>query len=174
MRTDETDGPVLVGVIARAHGLGGEVVVDVYSDAPERFAPGMSMTARPPSGTPRTVKVASVRPFNDRLLVRFEGCSTKDDTQTLHGAELTIAKEDAAPLPAGTHYRFQLLGLRVRSRDGKHYGEITDVFATGSNDVYVIRGPEGELLLPALATVVFEVDLERGEMVVEIPPGLNE
>jgi 16S rRNA processing protein RimM len=172
--TDETGEPVLVGVVARPHGLGGEVVVDVYSDAPGRFAPGMSMTARPPSGAPRTVKVANARPFNARLLVRFEGCASKDEAQALHGAELTVAKEDIAPLPAGTHYRFQLLGLRVRGRDGKHYGEVADVFATGSNDVYVIRGPEGELLLPALESVVLKIDLERKEMVVEVPPGLTE
>jgi len=174
LRTEEADEPVLVGVVARAHGLRGEVVVDVYSDAPERFAPGKSLTARPPLGAPRTVKVATSRPFNARLLVRFEGCSTKEEAQALHGADLTVAKEDVAPPPAGAHYRFQLLGLRVRGRDGKHYGNVVDVFATGSNDVYVIRGPEGELLLPALATVVLKIDLEIGEMEVEVPPGLNE
>jgi len=174
LRTEETDEPVLVGMVAKTHGLRGEVVVDVTSDAPERFAPGTSMTARPPSGAPHTVKVATARPFNSRLLVRFEGYSTKEEAQALHGADLTVAKEDVAPPPAGAHYRFQLLGLRVRDRGGKHYGQVTDVFATGSNDVYVIRGSEGEILLPALANVVLEIDLEPGEMGVEVPPGLNE
>lgn len=132
------------------------------------------MMARLPSEEPRDVKVASARPFGERLLVRFEGFATRNDAETLHGADLTVARRDAAPKPEGQHYRFELLGLRVRTRDGTHLGEVADVFATGSNDVYVVRGPAGELLLPALATVILEIDVERGEMVVEIPPGLNE
>jgi len=62
----------------------------------------------------------------------------------------------------------------VKRRDGTHLGASRDIFSTGSNDVIVVRGEGTELLLPYLDTVVLKIDLERGEMVVEIPPGLNE
>ena len=174
MPTEAEEQPILVGSVARPHGLKGEVVVDVLSEVPERFAPGKSMTARPKAGAPRGVKVASARPFGDRLLVRFEGYATREDALTLHGADLTVARGETAPKAEGRLYRFELLGLRVRSREGADLGEVADVFATGSNDVYVVRGPAGELLLPALASVILEIDVDRGVMLVEVPPGLRD
>lgn len=163
-----------MGAVARAHGLLGEVVVDVWSDAPERFAPGRTMTASLGAERTREVVVESVRPFGARLLVRFRGVASRTEAEALHGADLTIPRRDVEPLPEGRHYRFELLGLRVRTRDGSVLGSVEDVFSTGSNDVFVVRGPGGEILLPSLASVVIEIDVERGEMVVEVPPGLNE
>ena len=118
--------------------------------------------------------ILATRPFGERLLVTFEGVGTRTEAEALRGADLTIPRGDAAALPEGTHYRFELLGLRVVTREGSELGVIADIFATGSNDVIVVRGPRGETLLPSLASVVLSVDLERGEMVVEVPPGLNE
>lgn len=164
--------PILVGIIARAHGLGGEVVVDPYSDTPERFAPGSALTAAFPTGKSARVVVASVRPFQQRLLVRFEGVETRTDAEALHGADLTVPRSEVKPLPEGRHYRFELVGLAVRSRDGDLLGEVADVFSTGGNDVYVVRGPRGELLLPAIAGVIVEVDIARKTMTVAPPPGL--
>lgn len=174
MPTEDPDGPILVGSVARAHGLQGEVVVDAWSDAPERFAPGSALTAQLPGGVARTMVVETVRPFGERLLVRFEGIADRTQAEALRGVDLTIARSEAAPLPAGTHYRFQLIGLRVRTPEGKHLGTVTDVFSTGSNDVIVVRGERGELLIPHLTSVVLAIEPEQGEMVVELPPGLTE
>ncbi len=77
-----------------------------------------------------------------------------------------------APLPEGQHYRFELVGLTVHTREGEEMGQIEDVFSTGSNDVFVIRGPEGEVLLPATAEVIVAIDLDAGTMTVAPPPGL--
>lgn len=148
--------------------------MDVWSEAPERFKPGSSVTARLPGGIAREVVVESARPFGERLLLRFEGFATRTEAEALRGADLTVAKRDVAPPPEGSHYRFELVGLRVRTRDGASLGAVADVFATGSNDVIVIRGGKREILLPYLADVVLSIDRERGEMVVEVPPGLNE
>src|SRR5262245_7616617 len=161
-------------MVARAHGLSGEVVVDVWSDAPERFAPGSAFTARVPEGAARRLVVAAARPFDRRLLVRFEGVTDRAQAERLHGAELTIPRAEAAPLPEGRHYRFELIGLRARARGGETLGVVADVFATGGNDVIVVRGDRGEVLLPALPDVVLEVAVERGELIVEVPPGLLE
>jgi len=174
LRTERPEQPILVGSIARAHGIKGEVVVDVWSDAPERFEPGRTVTARLVGGDERAMTILATRPFGERLLVTFEGVGTRTEAEALRGADLTIPRGDAAALPEGTHYRFELVGLRVRTREGRHLGSVADVFATGSNDVIVVRGGAREILLPYLAHVVLTVDLERGEMVVEVPPGLDE
>ena len=172
MPTEAGGEPILVGIIARAHGLGGEVVVDPYSDAPERFAPGSTLTAVSPTGKSARLVVATSRPFQERLLVRFEGVSDRTEAEALHGSDLTIPRGDVKPLPEGQHYRFELVGLTVRSREGELLGEVVEVFSTGSNDVYVIRGPRGEVLLPAIADVIVQVDVAGGTMTVAPPPGL--
>jgi 16S rRNA processing protein RimM len=170
--TEGEPGAILVGTVARAHGLTGEVVVDSWTDAPGRFAPGSAMTAVAPSGAKLPVKVSASRPFGARLLVRFEGIGTRTDAEALRGAELTIDRSEVAPRPEGRHYRFELVGLEVRTAAGRPLGRVTDVFATGSNDVVVVRGLGGEILLPGIPGVILEVDAERGTMTVAPPPGL--
>lgn len=162
-----------MGAVARAHGLQGEVVVDVWSEAPERFRPGSQLTAQL-GDFARSMTVETSRPFGERLLIRFEGITTRTQAEALRGADLTVARSEVGPAPSGAHYRFDLIGLRVRTRAGEHLGTVADVFSTGANDVIVVRGERGELLLPHLTTVVLSIQPERGEMVVEIPPGLNE
>jgi 16S rRNA processing protein RimM len=164
---------ILVGLVAKAHGLQGEVVVDVLSDAPERFAPGSIVAgAAPESLHLRELQVAESRPFQGRLLVRFEGFTTREEADTVHGYELTIPRGDVAPLPEGRHYRFQLIGLSVRTPAGVPLGRVTDVFATGSNDVLVVEDDEREILIPMLEGVILTVDVPGGVVVVEPPPGL--
>ena len=161
-----------MGHVARPHGLVGEVVVEVFSDAPGRFAPGVALIARGPRGGLRDVRVASSRPHGPRLLVRFEGVTTREGAEALRDRELCIPRDAVAPLPAGRHYRFELIGLRARTVAGTALGVVADVFGTGSNDVLVVRGEGGEILLPLLDTVLLEVSVERGECVVAVPPGL--
>jgi 16S rRNA processing protein RimM len=172
--TEDPEGPILVGAVARAHGLAGEVVVDVWSEAPERFRPGSKLTAELPGGVARSMTVETARPFGERLLIRFEGITTRTQAEALRGVDLTVARSEVGPPPEGAHYRFDLVGLRVKTRAGEHLGTVADVFSTGANDVIVVRGERGELLLPHLTTVVLSIEPERGEMIVEIPPGLNE
>lgn len=159
-------------MIARPHGLRGDLVVDVLSDAPERFAPGSVLRASLAGGATRDVTIEASRPFQGRLLVRIEGVESREDADALHGADLTIGADEVAPLPEGRYYRFQLVGLRVATARGTHLGEVSDVFATGANDVIVVRGTSGEILIPMLPGVVVSVDEATKAMVVAPPPGL--
>ncbi len=166
-------GRVLVGRVARAHGLRGEVVVEVLSDAPERFAPGSEMIAAAPESLhARTLRVEASRPFQGRLLVRFEGVERREDAEALHGQELTIARDQVVPLPEGSHYHFELVGLSVRTTSGAPLGRVTDIFGTGSNDVLVVDDDEREILIPMLEGVIVSVDVPGKSLVVEPPPGL--
>lgn len=164
--------PVLIGIVARAHGLRGEVVVDPTTDTPGRFDPGRVVAAVLPSGAAQTLKVATSRPFQGRWLVRFEGVETRTDAEALHSAELTIRRDQVAPLPEGRFYRFDLVGLTARTPEGNLLGRVEEVFATGSNDVIVVRGERGEILIPLLDTVFRSVDVAGGTIVLAPPPGL--
>ena len=83
-----------------------------------------------------------------------------------------MPRDQIDPLPDGSYYYFQILGLRVRTDDGEELGRVHEILATGGNDVYVVRGPAGERLVPALGDVVLDVDLDRGLMTVSLPEGL--
>lgn len=164
--------PILVGIVAKAHGLRGEVVVDPTTDTEGRFDPGRVMAAGLPSGAARTLKVATSRPFQGRWLVRFEGVESRTDAETLHGAELTIRRDQVAQLPEGRFYRFELVGLTAVTPEGTTLGRVDEVFATGANDVLIVRGAHGEILIPLLDTVLREVDAQGGRIVLSPPPGL--
>lgn len=163
---------ILVGVVAKAHGLRGEVVVQALSDAPGRFDPGSEFLALSESGATRTLVVRESRPFQDRFLIRFDGIETREDAEAIHGAELTIGRDQVAPLPEGRYYRFELEGLRVAAKNGAHLGVVTAVFGTGANDVIAVKGASGEILIPLLPDVIVSVDVAGGAMVVDPPPGL--
>ena len=83
-----------------------------------------------------------------------------------------IPLEEAVPLEEGEYYHFQLTGLRVETEDGQWLGQLAEVLSTGANDVYVVRGPRGELLLPAVDEVVLELDLASKRMVVRLMRGM--
>ena len=83
-----------------------------------------------------------------------------------------MAESDLEPPPEGEFYRFQLIGLRVVSTEGAEIGEITDVLTTAANEVFVVRGPRGEVLVPAIDDIVQSVDIEAGVVTIEVVPGL--
>ena len=83
-----------------------------------------------------------------------------------------ISIEDAAPLEEGEYYHFQVIGVEVEMESGERLGRVTEVLETGANDVYVVRGPRGEVLIPAIESVVRVLDLEAGRMVVSPLPGM--
>lgn len=185
MPTDANAGdePILVGTVARAHGLTGEVVVDSWSDAPERFAAGSVLDAKlsgdagpaaadAAAGATKRLRVKASRPFGERLLVRFEGIESRTDAEALRGVDLTIPRREAKPLPEGEHYRFELVGLRAKTSAGEPIGEVAEVFTTGANDVLVVRGERGEILIPVIPGVIVSVDVPGGSITMNPPPGL--
>jgi len=87
---------------------------------------------------------------------------------------LLIPMQSAEPLPEGVYYRWQILGLAVVELEGQHLGTVAEILETGANDVYIVRGDgPRELLLPAIESVILEVDLEQGRLLVRVPEGLE-
>ena len=161
------DDCVVVGRVLGPWGVRGDLRVEPQSDSPERFAPGGRVYL---DGV--ETAITSSRPHRGGLVVRLESVADRSAAETLKGASLTVPRDQVEPLPDGSYYYFQVIGLRVRTDDGEELGEVREVIATGSNDVYVVRGPAGERLVPALNDVVLDVNLDLGVMTVRLPEGL--
>lgn len=158
-----------VGQIIGVHGIRGEMKVNVMTDHPERFAPGSRLLIEGESA-PR--EVLSVREHKGHLLVRMAGLTARHDVEVLRRRYLLVERDQAMPLAENEFYEDDLVGLGVVTTTGRFLGELVEVLWTGANDVYVVEGEFGEVLLPAIAEVVQSVDLQKEEMVVKLLPGL--
>jgi len=155
------------------HGLEGDVAVRPLSDRPERWKTLKQVVlVRGVDESPATVRQA--RAVDGRWLVSFEGVRTRQDAEALKGWTMTVPETDSPALPEGTFWVHDLVGRGVEAEDGTELGVIASVFRTGANDVFVIEGPEGELLFPALKELVLSVPADGGRLKVRVPPGLLE
>lgn len=167
-------GCIAVGHIIGVHGLRGEVKVELYTDFPERFVPGAVLMV---GDDLDEETIEQVREHKSNLLVKFAGCTNRTDAEALRNRWLFVDEADAAQLEEGVYWIHDIIGLEVFTEQGEAVGRITDVLATGSNDVYVVA-PIGafnrgrEVLLPALDDVILTVALEQGRMTVRLPDGL--
>ncbi|MCV7315865.1 ribosome maturation factor RimM [Mycolicibacillus parakoreensis] len=169
---------VVVGRVVKAHGVTGELVVEVRTDDPAgRFAVGRRLQAGHPRGgaARRDVVVEAVREHGARLLVRLGGVDDRDAAEALRGSLLLI---DTAALPPiddpDEYYDHQLIGLRVRTLAGVEVGTVTDVLHTAAGEVLTVRtGDErAEVLVPFVAAIVTGVRLEEGVLDIDPPDGL--
>jgi 16S rRNA processing protein RimM len=158
---------LVVGRIVSLHGLRGECVVEVLSDAPERFAPGSRLGVGDPDAAVRMLTVATARRDRRRLLVRFAEASDRDAAEAFRGLLLSIPAMEAKTPAPGAYYPHQLEGLVVRDPEGALLGTLADVLANPANDIWVVRTAAGrDVLVPAVKEFVRGVDLDAGVIVV--------
>lgn len=160
-----------VGEITGAHGIRGEVKVTPRTDfVEERFKKGTKLYAKKYK---KYLEVVSYKEHKGQLLVKFNGVDDRNSAEDLMFTLLCVDFNDAIPLPAGEYYHFQLKGLEVVEGEIS-YGKITEIFQTGSNDVYTVKdeATKKEIYIPALKTVIKNVNLEEGKMEVVLPAGL--
>jgi 16S rRNA processing protein RimM len=165
---------MVVGRVLRPHGVRGELVVEVLSDAPERFVPGAALAAGDPDagGPLRPLEVSAARVHQGRLLLRFAGVQDRDAAEPLRGQLLSIPLEAARELGEDEFWRHQLVGLAVVDQDGKDRGVVDDVLPGAAHDLLQVRRPDGvRVLVPAVAALV-TVELDAGRVVVQAIPGL--
>jgi 16S rRNA processing protein RimM len=167
---------VTVGRVRRPHGIRGEVRVEILTDYPERVVQHDYLYLAHPQ-SPDDVErytLESVRPHKGILLIKLVECDDRNAAETFRGMLVQIPLEDAVPLEEGEYYYFQLIGMDVETETGEWLGRVADVIETGAHDVYVVRGPRGEVLLPGIEDVILELDIETREMVVHLLPGMLE
>ncbi|MEU2544973.1 ribosome maturation factor RimM [Streptomyces roseolus] len=164
---------LVVARIGRAHGIKGDVTVEVRTDEPElRLAPGAVLLTDPASAGPLTIESGKVH--SGRLLLRFEGVRDRNAAEALRNT-LLIAEVDPAELPEeeDEYYDHQLVDLDVVLADGTIIGAITEISHLPSQDLFIVERPDGtELMIPFVEQIVTEIDLENQRAVIDPPPGL--
>jgi 16S rRNA processing protein RimM len=168
---------LVVGRVVKAHGITGEVVVDVRTDDPwDRFAAGTSLRARARDKTERTYVVSSMREHGARLLVRLDGVESRDAADALRGSLFIVDTAELPPIEdPDEFYDHELEGLRVRTVAGRDVGTVTEVLHTAGGELLSVRPAEGdgpEILVPFVAAMVTSVSVADGLIEIDPPDGL--
>jgi 16S rRNA processing protein RimM len=161
---------LVVGFLRRAHGVRGEIIMDLHTDFPERLRKGRKLFV---GEDHKPVTLAGARPYARGMLVKFKGIETPEAAGELRNQWVYVRAADVPSLPEGKLYQHELFGFRVVDENGEALGELVEIIETGANDVYVVRDANGgEILLPAIPSVVLELDPEHRTMRVHLLEGL--
>ena len=163
---------MLIGKIVGIHGIKGTNKLRSYAESLSVFLPGRSILVRDLRGREASYEIHWVKPHTGTPLVSFKGITNRGQAKTLIGAELFIPQSELPELDEDTYYWYDLIGIEVVTMTGKFLGRIESIIETGSNDVYVVKSNEKEVLIPALESVVLDIDLEHKRMQVDLPEGL--
>jgi 16S rRNA processing protein RimM len=161
---------LVVGRVVRPHGVRGALLVEPLSKVIDSLQPG-SQVFLGEKNIP--AKLVSSRYHHKRLMISLSGIDDRTQAEVLRGLEFKIRFDQAAPLDEDEYYYWQILGLQVVLESGESLGTVAEIIETGANDVYIVRDETGkEILLPAIASVILEVDLEKGKITARLMPGL--
>ena len=152
-------------IVGPAHGLRGEVILDVRSDDPEVLAPGASLEI---AGRGAALTVRSVRVHKDRVLASFEECASREDAEALRGARLLVEEHEEED----AWYPHQLKGLAARTPGGEDLGTVTGLTPGAAQDLLLVKTPAGTVMVPFVTQLVPTVDVEGGVVIIDAPPGL--
>ncbi len=172
-RRDDLPETVAVGRVLRPHGVRGEVVVEVLSDVPGRFAQGSRVSGIRAGEPPFRLVVAASRAHKGGAVVRFEGFEDRDRAEELRGVDLEVSREEVPEAPPGTYYQYELLGCLCRN-DGEELGRVIEVVEDGGGVLLVVEGEGRRVPVPFVKEFLREVDVARGRIELALPPGLLE
>jgi 16S rRNA processing protein RimM len=164
--------PVLLGKILATHGIKGQLRVAVYSGDFATILSLGSVMLKGPDGRMETFEVSASIVHGKKLIVSFKEYENINQVLHLVGREIYTTREQMPELSEGEFYWSDLLGLKVVTDGGESLGVVVDIIVTGSNDVYVVKDGKREYLIPALADVVLDINLDEGIMTVSPPEGL--
>jgi 16S rRNA processing protein RimM len=161
---------LVIGKLRRPHGVHGEILMDVITDFPERIKAGIPVFVGPQY---QEQIIRSVRPNAGTLLVTFDGFNSPEEVGVLRNVYLYVRAADRPPLPEGEYYYHQLIGLPVVTDEGQKLGVLAEILENAANDIYVVKPELGpEILLPAIDSVILDIDLQQGEIRVHLLAGL--
>lgn len=161
---------LIIGKILKPFGVHGELKVEILTDFPDRFA---SLRQVFVGDDAKSFLVERAHLHNHATaLVKLAGIDTPEAAGKLREQLMYVAVEDAVKLRQNQVYLFQTIGLTVKTTDGQTLGKVIDVLDTRANDVYIVHDGTREILLPAIPEVIREINLERGEMIVQLMDGL--
>ena len=158
---------VVIGQALKPFGIKGEIKIKVFTESLEAFENSSVLIF---GQTP--YRVRSLRAHKGCALVGLEGVETPEQANRISGSLVKTEYKNLPNKEEDEYYWFELIGMRVSTVDGRDLGEITQITATGANDVIHVQGTYGEVLLPMIEDVVLEVDIEKKKMVVDPLEGL--
>jgi len=159
-----------IGKIVNTHGIKGEVRVVPLTENIQRFNDLKYVYLDDEKLI--NMNVDYVKYHKNNVILKFKGLDSIDEAEKLKGIYILVNRENAMALPEGSYFICDLIGICVYDVEGKNLGSITDILNTGSNDVYVVRDGKNELLIPALKTVVKEINIQDNRIIVDLPEGL--
>ncbi len=168
---------LVVGRVVRAHGVTGEVVVEIRTDDPDtRFAPGTTLRGCGAKGGPeRGYVVESARAHSGRLLVRLDGVADRSTAEALRGTVFVVDSQYLPPIEdPDEFYDHQLEGLQVMTSAGQKVGTVAEVLHTAAGELLAVRAEEGEVLVPFVSAIVTSVSLAEQTIEIDPPEGLLE
>ena len=161
---------LVIGYLRRSHGVRGEIIMDLHTDFPERIRSGRKVLI---GEKHQPLTIDTVRPHNEGLLVSFRGVDTSEDAGRLRNQWVYVKASEVPPLPEGSHYQYEMIGLDVVDESGTLLGKLVEILETGANDVYVVRDDSGkEILLPAIPPVILDLNMESRTLKVHLLEGL--
>lgn len=163
------DNLLEIGKIVKSSGLKGRLKVLSYCESAEMLETLKSVLVGEDTEHLSSFDVKRISVKRGSFSIELEGVETLEAASELTGRYVFVPSEN---LPDGEYYWKDIIGLDIVTEDGRKLGRITDILPTGSNDVYVCNGDEGEILIPAFDDVVRKIDIEKGVMVVKLPEGL--
>ena len=166
---------VLIGEIVGVHGIKGTNRVRSYAESLSLYKPGSCILVREKDGRENKREIQWVKPHTGTALISFKGIGDRSQAEALIGANLFIRREALPDLEEDrdTHYWIDLIGIEVYTVEEEYLGRLESIIETGSNDVYVVKDSKKEVMIPALASVVLDIDIRRKRMQVELPEGLT-
>ncbi len=162
---------IVIGEITKPHGVRGEMRVKPHTDEPVRFTRLKQVYVG--EASPRLMAVEKARLHQGMILLKLTAVNDRTTAEALRGEWLMVPEAEALPLEEGEYFLFQLEGLAVETAEGEALGTLVSVIETGANNVFVVEGEQGELLLPDIDEVVQEIDFANGRMLVTLLPGLR-
>ena len=169
MKAMIVDPSLPIGKVIKAHGLRGHLKVLPYGETFSTLSAEEKITANLPDGSSLTLTVAEISPHQKTFLLISREIGTVEEAHRLVGAELCVPESRLPPTAPDEFYWYQLIGLEVVNTEGQKLGTLEEIIETGSNDVYVVRRGREEILVPAIEEVVWDVDLQRRLMTVDLP-----
>ena len=166
-----------MGKIIGAHGIRGALKVYSYAESVESLTTQSRLILRDAECREMVYDLLDCRSHKQVLRIFLKNVDTRDQAEALVGCGVYIPKSGLPPLEDDTYYWHDLIGMAVFSEGNTPLGHVREIIATGANDVYVVQADgedqTGEILVPAIATVVIEIDVQRRRMVVALPEGLT-
>lgn len=161
-----------IGQIVNTFGIKGMVKVKPFSENLKRFDE-LKKVYIENKKVKKEYEIEEVKYHKDMILIKFKGVDNPEEADLLRTSYLVVDRKTQEPLEEGTYYVVDMLGLEVYTDEGELLGNLEDIFNTGSNDIYVVKNELGkQILLPAIADVIKNIDMENKKIIVHLIPGL--